>query len=68
MKWDHFKKVFNAKCFPPLRKEQMIVEFLNLEQDKMTVSEYTAKFTRLSRFATFVVDTEDKKARKFEGG
>lgn len=50
-------------AFPPLRKEQMIAEFLNLEQDKMTVSEYTAK-TRLSRFVTFVVDTEEKKAKK----
>ncbi|KAG5516046.1 hypothetical protein RHGRI_036930 [Rhododendron griersonianum] len=68
VKWDRFKEVFNAMYFPPSVKEQMIVEFLNLQQDNMTVTEYAARFTRLSRFATYIVDTEDKKAMKFEGG
>ncbi|XP_058207681.1 uncharacterized protein LOC131320822 [Rhododendron vialii] len=68
MKWDRFKEVFNTMYFPPSVKEQMIAEFLNLQQGNMTVTEYAAKFTRLSRFATYVVDTEDRKARKFEGG
>ncbi|KAF7141664.1 hypothetical protein RHSIM_Rhsim06G0042800 [Rhododendron simsii] len=68
MKWDRFKEVFNSMYFPPSVKEQMIAEFLDLRQGNLTVTEYAAKFTRLSRFATYVVDTEDKKARKFEGG
>ncbi|KAG5528120.1 hypothetical protein RHGRI_028901 [Rhododendron griersonianum] len=45
----------------------MIADFLNLQQDNRTVTEYAVRFTRLSRFATYIVDTEDKKARKFEG-
>jgi hypothetical protein len=34
----------------------------------MTVEEYTAKFIELSRFAPYLVSTEELKARKFEGG
>ncbi|XP_028089930.1 uncharacterized protein LOC114290259 [Camellia sinensis] len=34
----------------------------------MTVAEYEAKFTELARCAPHMVDTEYKKARKFEGG
>jgi len=34
------------------------VEFSNLGQGKMTVMEYGAKFTELSRFGRHLVDTE----------
>ncbi|XP_028108055.1 uncharacterized protein LOC114306932 [Camellia sinensis] len=34
----------------------------------MSVVEYEAKFTELARFALHIVDTDYKKARKFEGG
>ena len=34
----------------------------------MTVIEYETKFTKLSRFAVHMVDTDDKKARRFIGG
>ncbi|XP_028066990.1 uncharacterized protein LOC114269809 [Camellia sinensis] len=34
----------------------------------MSVAEYVAKFTELARFAPHMVDTDYKKARKFEGG
>ncbi|XP_040999715.1 uncharacterized protein LOC121245871 [Juglans microcarpa x Juglans regia] len=34
----------------------------------MTVHQYAAKFTELSRFATYLIPDEEKKARKFEQG
>ena len=34
----------------------------------MSVAEYESKFTELARYAPHMVDTDYKKARKFEGG
>ncbi|XP_028055775.1 uncharacterized protein LOC114259943 [Camellia sinensis] len=34
----------------------------------MSVAKYKAKFTELAKFAPYMVDTDYKKARKFEGG
>ena len=34
----------------------------------MTVAEYETKFTELARYAPHMIDTDYKKARKFEGG
>lgn len=46
----------------------MEVTFLELKQDNMTVSEYAAKFNELAKFALHQVDTEARKARRFELG
>ncbi|KAK3020000.1 hypothetical protein RJ639_004045 [Escallonia herrerae] len=43
-------------------------EFLKLEQGDMTVVQYEAKLTSLSRYAPHLVDTENHKARRFEKG
>ena len=34
----------------------------------MTVMAYEAKLTKLARYVPYMVDTEEKKARKFEDG
>ncbi|KAL8091637.1 hypothetical protein AgCh_034046 [Apium graveolens] len=41
----------------------MEIKFLELKQDKMTVAEYEANFTKLSRFVPEFVNTEEKKTR-----
>ena len=43
-------------------------EFENLKQGNKTVAEYEAQFIELAHFAPHMVDTNYKKARKFEGG
>ncbi|XP_028052840.1 uncharacterized protein LOC114257278 [Camellia sinensis] len=48
--------------------EQKASEFIHLRQGTMTVAEYESKFTQLARFATYVIPTEARKARKFEAG
>ena len=43
-------------------------EFVRLEQRDLTVAQYEAKFTELSRFAPQLIATEEKKALKFQDG
>ncbi|KAL8126108.1 hypothetical protein AgCh_013408 [Apium graveolens] len=66
--WDRFTRLFLDKYFPRFMETQMEIRFLELKQDKMTVVEYEAKFTKLSRFVPEFVNTEEKKARRFQLG
>ena len=43
-------------------------EFVRLEQGDLTVAQYEAKFTELSRFAPQLIATEDEKTLKFQDG
>ncbi|RVW26566.1 Transposon Ty3-G Gag-Pol polyprotein [Vitis vinifera] len=43
-------------------------EFIRLEQGDMTVAQYEAKFTELSRFSPQLIATEEEKALKFQDG
>ncbi|KAL8147195.1 hypothetical protein AgCh_004789 [Apium graveolens] len=63
--WDRFTRLFLDKYFPRFMETQMKIRFLELKRDKMTVAEYEAKFTELSRFVPEFVNTEEKKARRF---
>lgn len=42
--------------------------FLELKQGHMYVPQYAIKFNELARFAPHQVDTEERKARRFEQG
>ena len=46
----------------------MELKFLELKQENMTVAEYEAKFTELSRFVPKFVSTDAKRARRFQQG
>ena len=43
-------------------------EFVSLEQRDLTVAQYEAKFTELSRFTPQLIATEEEKALKFQDG
>ncbi|XP_028123759.1 uncharacterized protein LOC114320884 [Camellia sinensis] len=45
-----------------------VTEFGTLGQGNKTIAEYEAQFAELARFAPHMVDTDYKKARKFERG
>ncbi|XP_028064207.1 uncharacterized protein LOC114267367 [Camellia sinensis] len=66
--WARFLVVFYEKYFPKSLQEQKASEFLHLRQGTMSVAEYESKFTRLVRFAPYVIPIEARKARKFEVG
>lgn len=48
--WEIFKKKFYVECFPNNVKFAKVVEFLQLVQGGMSVSEYAEKFKHLIRF------------------
>ena len=60
--------MFFENYFPESMKNKMEIKFLELKQGNMSVEEYAAKFNELARFATHQVDTEARKARRFEQG
>ena len=47
-----------ANYFLEVVRRQKRVEFIRLSQRNMTVTEYAAKFTQLSRYAPNVVEDE----------
>ncbi|KAH7542658.1 hypothetical protein FEM48_Zijuj02G0097500 [Ziziphus jujuba var. spinosa] len=51
-----------------LKQDNKIVEFIELKQGKMTLARYERKFDELSRYAPHLVDTDERKAKKFERG
>ncbi|GFS31997.1 hypothetical protein Acr_00g0020330 [Actinidia rufa] len=67
-KWELFKKAFLDQYFMDTAKEALRMEFINLVQGNMTVAQYEAKFTSLSRFVKAVVSTEEEKAKQFMWG
>ncbi|XP_028083648.1 uncharacterized protein LOC114284895 [Camellia sinensis] len=68
MNWAQFLDVFYKKYCPQSIQDRKVLEFENLKQGNKTVAEYEIQFTELAHFAPHLVDTDYKKARKFEGG
>ena len=57
-----------SKFFPASTRHVKAQEFLELKQGSMTVLEYVAKFTELTRFGDDYVATDMAKMRKFKDG
>ena len=68
MTWAEFHDLFMDKHFPDTARHAKAQEFLELKQGTMTVIEYVARFTELSRFADDYVATDMAKVRRFENG
>ncbi|XP_011622158.1 uncharacterized protein LOC105420398 [Amborella trichopoda] len=66
--WENFLVAFDEKCFPISVRERKEVEFIKLQQGRITVEQYAAKFVELSRYVPHIINTETCKARKFERG
>ncbi|XP_074346902.1 uncharacterized protein LOC141685712 [Apium graveolens] len=66
--WDRFKRMFLDKYFPRYMQTQMEMKLFELKQENMTVGEYEKKFTELSRFVGEYVDSEEKRAKRFQQG
>ena len=68
LNWEKLKEKMNEQYYPRDVQRAKELEFSNLGQGKMTVMEYGAKFTELSRFGRHLVDTEQRKVDRFEDG
>ncbi|XP_020525722.1 uncharacterized protein LOC110007652 [Amborella trichopoda] len=66
--WESFLVAFNQKYFPDSVRERKEVEFIQLQQGKLSVEQYAAKFAELSCYAPHVINIEARKASKFERG
>ncbi|KAK2975915.1 hypothetical protein RJ640_000680 [Escallonia rubra] len=66
--WELFKTEFNKNYIPQSVKPKREAEFQNFEQGNLTAQQYATKFTSLARHASYLVEGEDKRARKFQDG
>ncbi|MQL69502.1 hypothetical protein Taro_001792 [Colocasia esculenta] len=66
--WDEFVRLFRAKFIPEHVQDRMEQEFLSLTQGSMTVLEYEARFSELSKYAPHIVTDERRKTKKFVMG
>ncbi|KAL8131237.1 hypothetical protein AgCh_007237 [Apium graveolens] len=66
--WERFKELFLEKYFPQFVQDQMELKFLELKQGNMLVTDYEGKFEELSRYVSSYVDTDRKKAKRFQQG
>ena len=63
-----FQELFMGKYFPDTARHAKAQDFLELKQGAMTVMDYVARFTELSRFADDYVAKDMGKVRRFETG
>ena len=68
MVWMQFEELLLSNYFPEAVRRQKRAEFIHLVQRNMTVTEYAAKFTQLSRYAPNVVADEQMRAEQFQEG
>ena len=68
MTWVEFHDLFMSKYFPATARHVKAREFLELKQGSMTLMEYVAKFSELTRFIDDYVTIDMDKVRKFKDG
>ncbi|KAK2985881.1 hypothetical protein RJ640_008705 [Escallonia rubra] len=66
--WENFKREFTNKYVLAVTQEMREVNFIKFEQRNMSVSVYESQFTDLAKFCPHLVDTEERKVRKFVKG
>ncbi|XP_028060573.1 uncharacterized protein LOC114264169 [Camellia sinensis] len=64
--WEAFVTAFQDKYLPPTAQERLRQEFKDLKQLNMSVAEFEAAFSSLSRFAPELVATEERRCFEFE--
>ncbi|XP_048128974.1 uncharacterized protein LOC115756291 [Rhodamnia argentea] len=66
--WDTFVEAFNNKYFSRTARERKIAEFFRHRQNRMTVDQYKAKFSELSKYAPRLIEDPKDRARRFGDG
>ena len=68
MTWASFSSLFMEKYIPQTLRDRKRDEFLSLEQGRMSVNAYEAKFHALSRYATQLCFSPQERIRRFVKG
>ena len=63
--WKFLKSSFLERFFPREMREAKVEEYINLRQGSMTVTEYSLKFVKLSRYATSLVSNSRDEISRF---
>ncbi|QHO50294.1 uncharacterized protein LOC107460305 [Arachis duranensis] len=66
--WEEFTEEFLTRFYPANKQAEDAIAFERLRQENMTVTEYTKEFTRLSKSAPYLVNSEEMKVRRFVRG
>jgi len=66
--WKDFTEGFDERFFPEMARKEMEEKFISLKQWNQSVDDYAAEFSRLSRFAAYMVADEAKRASRFQQG
>ena len=66
--WELFLQLFERKYISERYKEEQRNLFMSLRQGRMTVAEYERDFLKLERYAMEIVNTEERRCQRFEGG
>ena len=66
--WEFFIEEFRKQYVGRIYLSNMRREFHNLKQRQMSVTEYQREFTQLSKYASEMLVTKEKKCHKFEDG
>ncbi|MQL68824.1 hypothetical protein Taro_001110 [Colocasia esculenta] len=65
--WDEFMRLFRVKFVPEHVQDRMEQGFFSLAQGSMTVLEYEARFSELSKYAPHIVTDERRKTEIRDG-
>ncbi|GJU31228.1 putative reverse transcriptase domain-containing protein [Tanacetum coccineum] len=68
MTWEEFKEIIINKFCPEGELKQLEHEFLNLEQEDMSMREYTTHFNKKARFTKHHVQTEERRINSYIWG
>lgn len=66
MACEEFEMIFMENHFPYVLQEAKAREFMCLQQRDMIVAQYQAKFEELSRFASYMIPDNARRAKRFE--
>jgi hypothetical protein len=68
LEWNDFVRLFHEHHIPNSVMKLKRQEFMSLQQRSLSVTKYLHKFTELSRYALYEVDTDKKKHDSFLHG
>ena len=68
MNWASFSSLFMEKYIPRTLRDRKRDEFLSLDQGRMSVTAYVAKFRALSRYATQLCFSPQEQICRFVNG
>ncbi|XP_070048939.1 uncharacterized protein [Nicotiana tomentosiformis] len=64
MTWDKFTHIFLDRFIPPSQREELRFQFEQLQQGQMSVTNYEARFSKLSRHALMILPTDAERAQR----